>query len=116
MYHAGSDFLPAARFTCNQHPTFSVSNKLYLSSQLLHALAISNQLIEWLRGDGYTDVLDGDGWRVYPPDERPTVDPNPDHGLLMQEARDVSGDFPPGYAPISLPQPRDPNAPKQPGL
>jgi arylsulfatase A-like enzyme len=74
------------------------------------------KLIEWLRSDGYTDVLDGDSWRVYPPDERPTVDPNPDDGLLMQEARDVSGDFPPGYGPISLPQQRDPNAPKQPGL
>ncbi|MCD6360427.1 MAG: sulfatase-like hydrolase/transferase, partial [Armatimonadetes bacterium] len=74
------------------------------------------QLTGWLRRDGYTDVLDEDGWRVYPPEQRPTVDPNPDHGLLYQEARDVSGDFPPGYAPISLPQPRDPKAPGQPGL
>ena len=74
------------------------------------------KLIEWLRRDGYTDVLDGDGWRVYPLEERPSVGCNPDDGLLMQEARDVSEDFPPGYAPISLPQPRDPNAIKQPGL
>lgn len=73
-------------------------------------------LVSWLRRDGCTDVLDGDGWRLYPPEERPTLDPNPDHGLLYQEACDVSTAFPPGYAPVSLPQPRDPQSPRPPRL
>lgn len=61
-------------------------------------------LTGWLRADGYTDVLDGDGWRVYPREERPSVDANPDHGLLYQEGADWAPMFPEGYGPISVPQ------------
>ena len=61
-------------------------------------------LTRWLRADGYTDVLDGDGWRKYPTADRPSMDPNPDHGLLYQEGTDWAPLFPEGYAPISTPQ------------
>ena len=61
-------------------------------------------LVEWLRGDGYEEVLEGEGWRVYPPEQHPSVDPNPDHGLLYQEGTDWAPLFPEGYAPISTPQ------------
>ncbi|MBD3291413.1 MAG: sulfatase-like hydrolase/transferase [Armatimonadia bacterium] len=62
------------------------------------------KLTDWFRADGYTDVLSEDGWRVYPPEERPSVDANPDHGLLYQEGADWAPMFPEGYAPISTPQ------------
>ncbi len=61
-------------------------------------------LVRWLRADGYDEVLDAEGWRVYPPDRRPSMDPNPDHGLLYQEGTDWAPLFPEGYAPISTPQ------------
>lgn len=47
------------------------------------------ELIQWLRGDGYTRGVDGDAWRVYPQQQGPVVDQNPDHGLPYQETREV---------------------------
>ncbi len=70
-------------------------------------------LIEWFRRDGYTEVLEGEGWCVYPPEERPTVDDNPDHGLLYQEGADWGPLFPDGYEPISTPQGSMPIAPRR---
>ncbi len=70
-------------------------------------------LTGWFRDDGYTDVLDGDGWRVYPPEERPSVDENPDHGLLYQEGADWASMFPEGYTPISTPQGVQPITPRK---
>jgi len=60
-------------------------------------------LTGWFRADGYEDVLDGDGWRVYPPEERPDVPEDPDAGLLYQEGTDYSEMFPPGYEMATVP-------------
>lgn len=72
-------------------------------------------LTGWLRADGYTDVLAEDGWRVYPPEDRPSMDANPDHGLLYQEGTDWAALFPEGYAPISTPQGSMPIVPRKKG-
>jgi hypothetical protein len=39
-------------------------------------------MIEQLRGEGRTQVLDGDGWRAFPP---PAFYSDPDTGLLFQD-------------------------------
>ncbi len=69
-----------------------------------HTAAMRETLTDWLRRDNYTEVLDAEGWRVYPPEDRPTVDTNPDHGLLYQEGADWAPMFPEGYGPTSTPQ------------
>ncbi|MGC9316596.1 MAG: sulfatase family protein, partial [Armatimonadota bacterium] len=74
-------------------------NQAYLQT----TAEMRSALIEWFRRDGYTEVLDGEGWRAYPAQERPTVDDNPDHGLLYQEGRDWREMFPEGYGPVSTP-------------
>jgi len=39
-------------------------------------------LFDYYRSCGYTDPLDGDGWRLYP---QPDLSPDPDAGLLIQD-------------------------------
>jgi arylsulfatase A-like enzyme len=45
--------------------------------------ALRQATIDRLRADGYTEPLDGDGWRHYPPPQFPR---DPDAGLLFQDA------------------------------
>ncbi len=76
-------------------------------------------LTRWFRSDGYEEVLEGEGWKVYPPEERPTVPDDPDAGLLYQEGRDYSDMFPPGYEMATVPPGRrNPvkRDPEEPGL
>ena len=80
------------------------------------AAEMRSRLIERFRRDGYAEPMDGDGWRVWPPEQRPSVDADPDHGLLYQEGHSVADAFPPGYAPESLPQPRPASGPRPPRL
>ncbi len=70
-------------------------------------------LTDWFREDDYTDVLSDDGWRIYPVEKRPSVDDNPDHGLLYQEGADWRPMFPNGYSPISTPKGSQPIAPRE---
>lgn len=72
--------------------------------------ALRGELIAYLRAEGYTEPLDGDAWRVYPP---PPFPEDPDAGLLFQDpawARPLahipgySDDRPqgPGYSPTVM--------------
>jgi len=45
--------------------------------------AMRRATIDYLREEGYTEPLDGDDWRRYPPPEFPR---DPDAGLLFQDA------------------------------
>ena len=46
--------------------------------------AMRAALIAYLRQEGYTEPLDGEDWRVYPP---PAFPADPDGGLLFQDSR-----------------------------
>jgi len=45
--------------------------------------AMRGDLIDFLQREGYTEPLDGDGWRIHPPPQMPR---DPDAGLLFQDA------------------------------
>lgn len=63
--------------------------------------AMRAALIAYLRQEGYTEPLDGDDWRVYPP---PAFPADPDGGLLFQDskwARDEA--YIPGYGEEDAP-------------
>jgi len=55
-----------------------------------------SELIGWLRRDGHTEPLEGDGWKAFPRREVPS---DPDAGLLFQEGARVEDWFPEGYRP-----------------
>jgi arylsulfatase A-like enzyme len=61
-----------------------------------HTRALRQATIDYLREEGYTEPLDGDDWRHYPP---PAFPRDPDAGLLFQDApwsRELV--FIPGYS------------------
>jgi arylsulfatase A-like enzyme len=64
--------------------------------------AMRAALIAYLRQEGYSEPLDGDAWRVYPP---PAFPVDPDGGLLFQDSRWAAEEtFIPGYSdPDALP-------------
>ena len=58
--------------------------------------AMRAALIAYLRQEGYTEPLDGEGWRVYPPPAFPT---DPDGGLLFQDPPWAKAEtYLPGYS------------------
>jgi len=57
-------------------------NRAHTLGYLGHTAAMRAALVGYLKEEGYTEPLEGDSWRAYPP---PSFPEDPDAGLLFQD-------------------------------